>query len=117
MRSADPSRDAAACAAIYAPFVEASAVSFEERAPTAEEMAERIGAHRSTHPWLVAEQGGEVVGFAYATPHRTRSAYRWAVEVSVYVAAGHQRQGHGRDSTRRSSTSCAAAATASPAPG
>ena len=97
LRSADPSRDAASCAAIYAPFVEASAVSFEERAPTAEEMAERIAAHRSTHPWLVAERGGEVAGYAYATPHRTRSAYRWAVEVSVYVGAGHQRQGHGRE--------------------
>lgn len=96
IRDADPIRDAAACAAIYAPYVEASPVSFEERAPNTSELADRIERTTATHPWLVLEEGGEVVGYAYATRHRTRAAYRWAADVSVYVAAEHQRRGFGR---------------------
>jgi phosphinothricin acetyltransferase len=96
LRSADPDRDAAACAAIYAPHVEASAISFEERAPSAAEMAARIDRTSATHPWLVAERGGEVAGYAYACPHRERPGYRWAVDVSVYVAGGQRGQGTGR---------------------
>jgi L-amino acid N-acyltransferase YncA len=96
IRNADPERDASACAAIYAPSVEAGVTSFEERAPGAEEMAARIERVSATHPWLVAGGGGEVLGYAYACPHRERPAYRWAVDVSVYVAAGQRGQGHGR---------------------
>jgi L-amino acid N-acyltransferase YncA len=96
IRDADPDRDAEACAAIYAPSVEGSVVSFEERAPDAAEIAARIAAISTTHPWLVAEEGGEVVGYAYACHHRERAAYRWAADVSVYVAAGQRGQGHGR---------------------
>jgi phosphinothricin acetyltransferase len=96
IRDADPERDAAACAAIYAPHVEASATSFEERAPSAEEMAARIGQGAKTHPWVVAEGGGEVVGYAYACRHRERPAYRWSVDVSVYVADAKQGGGIGR---------------------
>jgi L-amino acid N-acyltransferase YncA len=95
IRGVDPSRDAAACAAIYAPHVEAGATSFEEHPPGAEEIAARIERYSTTHPWLVAESGGEVVGYAYACPHRERAAYRWAVDVSVYVVAGRQREGIG----------------------
>ncbi|MEX2105650.1 MAG: arsinothricin resistance N-acetyltransferase ArsN1 family B [Solirubrobacterales bacterium] len=97
IRDADPERDAAACAAIYAPHVEGSAVSFEEGAPDAAELSARIGRVSSTHPWLVAELDGEVVGYAYACPHRERPAYRWSVDVSVYIAAAQVGQGHGRD--------------------
>jgi phosphinothricin acetyltransferase len=96
IRTADPARDAAACVAIYAPFVEAGATSFEEVPPGAAEFAERIAALGATYPWLVVERGGEVAGFAYACPHRSRPAYRWAVEVSVYVAEGQRRAGCGR---------------------
>lgn len=96
IRPADPERDAAACAAIYAPSVEDGATSFEERAPSAAEMAVRIGAYSATHPWLVAEDGGEVVGYAYACPFQGRPAYRWSVSVSVYVAADRVGQGLGR---------------------
>ena len=70
IRDADPDRDAAACAAIYAPHVEGSVVSFEEEAPDAAAMAARIAATRATHPWLVAGNGGEVAGFAYGCRHR-----------------------------------------------
>ena len=96
IRSADPERDAAACAAIYAPHVEASATSFEAEPPTAAEFAERIERTGATHPWLVAESDDEVVGFAYACEHRTRAAYRWAVDVSIYLTEANRGQGLGR---------------------
>ena len=96
IRDADPSRDAAACAAIYAPHVGGSAVSFEEGAPGAGEMAARIRRYRRSHAWLVAEREGEVVGYAYATAFNERPAYRWSTSVSVYVAAGARGQGLGR---------------------
>ena len=96
IRSADPHRDALACAAIYAPHVADSPTSFEEDPPDAAELAERIARTTATHPWLVAELGGEVAGFAYACPHRSRPAYRWAVDVSVYVASEQRGQGVGR---------------------
>ena len=97
IRDADPARDAAACAAIYAPHVAGSAVSFEERAPDAAEMAARIERYGASHAWLVAEREGEVVGYAYATAFSDRPAYRWSASVSVYVADGAHGQGVGRD--------------------
>lgn len=96
IRDADPARDAAACAAIYAPHVEDSVVSFEEGAPDATEMAARIGRYGASHAWLVAELDGEVVGYAYATAFNERPAYRWSTSVSVYVAEGARGQGVGR---------------------
>lgn len=96
IRDADPDRDAAACAAIYAPHVEGSAVSFEERAPDAAELAARIERYGTSHAWLVAEREGEVVGYTYATAFNERPAYRWSTYVSVYVAAGARGQGIGR---------------------
>jgi phosphinothricin acetyltransferase len=97
VRPADPARDAPACAAIYAPYVRDSVVSFEEAVPTAEDVAARIARTAATHPWLVCERGGQVVGFAYGAPHRERAAYRWAADVSVYVEPAHQRRGIGRE--------------------
>lgn len=96
IRDADPSRDAAACAAIYAPHVEGSAVSFEERAPEAAEMAMRIERYGASHAWLVAELEGEVVGYAYATAFNERPAYRWSTSVSVYIGESAQGRGVGR---------------------
>jgi L-amino acid N-acyltransferase YncA len=96
IRTADPDRDAAACVAIYAPYVESGATSFEQETPEPNRFAARIKQTLTAYPWLVAEHDGGVVGYAYACPHRERPAYRWAVEVSVYVAAEARRQGHGR---------------------
>ena len=96
MRRADPDRDAAACARIYAPFVTDSVASFEHAAPDAAEMGRRIAETGRTHPWLVLERDGRVVGFAYGTQHRARAAYRWAADVSVYVDGEHHRSGAGR---------------------
>jgi len=96
IRSADPTGDAAACAAIYAPFVNSSPVSFEDAAPGERELANRIADYTRSYPWLVAELDGAVAGFAYGAEHRTRAGYRWAVDVSVYVDPGAHRRGVGR---------------------
>jgi L-amino acid N-acyltransferase YncA len=90
-------KDAAAIAAIYAPYVTDTPVSFEEEAPGPEEMARRIaGDGRGLHPWLAAEIDGRVVGFASSSPFRARPAYRWSVETGVYLAPEAQGQGLGR---------------------
>jgi phosphinothricin acetyltransferase len=88
--------DAAAIAAIYRPFVEATAVSFETVAPDRDEMARRITETMVSYPWLVCDIGGQVAGYAYASPHRVRAAYQWSVDASVYVGAQYQRCGIGR---------------------
>jgi len=96
IRPADPARDAAACAAIYAPSVESTPISFELTPPDATEFARRIERYSATHQFLVAEEGGAVVGYAYACRWRERPAYDWAVEVSVYVDAARKGEGIGR---------------------
>lgn len=89
--------DAAACAAIYAPFVERSTVSFELEPPPAHEIARRFAAlAEAGYPVLVAEQAGRIVGYAYAGTFRARPAYRHTVEHSLYVDASAQRGGVGR---------------------
>jgi phosphinothricin acetyltransferase len=95
VRDATPA-DAAACAAVYAPYVTATAISFESVPPTAAQMAERIRTARRWHAWVVLEDDGRVVGYAYGGPHKERSAYRWACEVSVYLEPGRRRSGAGR---------------------
>jgi L-amino acid N-acyltransferase YncA len=96
-RHADPERDAAACAAIYAPYVTEGVASFEAQPPDAAQMAARISASSRTHAWLIAERDDDAAGYAYAAPHHTRAAYRWAADVAVYVAARHLRRGVGRE--------------------
>ena len=95
LRLATPD-DAAVIQEIYAPYVLDSATSFETEIPSATELAERISATLDFYPWLVCEDEGVVVGYAYASAHRARAAYCWAVDVSVYIAASHQRRGLGR---------------------
>jgi L-amino acid N-acyltransferase YncA len=97
VRHADPAGDAAAIAAIYAPNVTESIASFETRAPDAAAMQRRIETTSAAYPWLVAERGGALAGYAYGSQHRTRAAYRWAVDVTVYVDPGHRRQGVGKE--------------------
>jgi phosphinothricin acetyltransferase len=88
--------DAAACAAIYEPYVRDTAISFESEPPSVKEMADRIARACERHAWLVAEEDGRVVGYAYGGPFAPRAAYRWACEVSVYVERGRRRTGAGR---------------------
>lgn len=88
--------DARSIQAIYAPIVETTTISFEENAPDAEEIAARIAFISQSHPYLVAEDANTVVGYAYASQHRARPAYRHSVDVSVYIAEAGRRRGIGR---------------------
>jgi L-amino acid N-acyltransferase YncA len=88
--------DAEACAAIYAPYVTDTTITFEYEPPSAAEMARRIAAAQRAHAWLVLEDDGRVVGYAYAGPYKERAAYRWSSEVSVYLEMGRRRGGSGR---------------------
>jgi L-amino acid N-acyltransferase YncA len=86
--------DAAAIAAIYRPYVEESRISFEEAAPDAAEIARRMA--DPLHPWLVAEEGQRIFGYASTSPMRNRPAYRWSVETGVYVGQSLHGRGIGR---------------------
>jgi L-amino acid N-acyltransferase YncA len=81
---------------IYAPYVLDTATTFELEPPDADEMARRIAESAKGHAWLVLEDDGRVVGYAYGVPHKWRPAYRWACEVSVYLEPGRRRTGAGR---------------------
>jgi L-amino acid N-acyltransferase YncA len=99
--------DVVALAAIYAPSVTDTPISFEDIAPDAAEMARRLAANLAFAPWLVLEDdaagddpralesGGAVVGYAYASRHRERAAYQWSVDVTVYVRGDQRRRGVG----------------------
>ena len=88
--------DAAAIQAIYAPIVAQTPISFETEPPSVQEMAVRIRATLPAYPYLVAKLDGLVAGYAYASAHRSRAAYRWSVDVSAYVAPAARRAGIGR---------------------
>jgi phosphinothricin acetyltransferase len=96
VRDADSLRDAAACASIYAPYVRDSVFTFELEPPDEREIAQRIKVAQARHAWLVAESDDEVVGYAYAGPHNTREAYRWACSTAVYVAREARGRGAGK---------------------
>jgi len=88
--------DAAALLAIYAPYVERTAVSFETVVPGIEDFASRVQRYATQWAWLVAERDGRCLGYAYGSPHRERAAYRWSAETSAYVDVAAQRQGVGK---------------------
>lgn len=91
IRTADIT-DAQACAEIYAPYVTDTAITFEDTPPTRAEMEHRIDEYIE---WIVAE-GTEVVGYAYASPHHPRAAYRWSCDVSVYLSPAAHGNGLGK---------------------
>jgi L-amino acid N-acyltransferase YncA len=88
--------DAKGILAIYAPIVTETPVSFELEPPSLMEMQLRIENTLTTLPWIVRDSDGMVMGYAYASRHRERAAYQWAVDVSVYVHPDVRRQGLGR---------------------
>lgn len=96
IRPAGPG-DAAGCLDIYAPIVRDTPMSFETEVPSVEEFTRRMDETMRDYPWLVGECGGALAAYAYACSHRKREAYRWSVEVSVYVAHTHLRLGIGRE--------------------
>jgi phosphinothricin acetyltransferase len=90
-------RDAEACAAIYAPYVTDTAITFETEPPTVADMAGRIAASVERHAWLVAaDPDDRVIGYAYGAPFQARPAYQWSCLVSVYLEPGRRRTGLGR---------------------
>jgi phosphinothricin acetyltransferase len=101
IRTATPA-DAAAIQAIYAPIVERTPISFEIEPPTVAEMQGRIVRTLQRFPWLVGEDdAGRVAGYVYASAHRERAAYRWAVDVTAYVREDCRRQKVGQRLYRR----------------
>ena len=95
IRRATPA-DAAVLRELYRPYVETTAISFELEVPSIEEFQQRISMAVEEWSWLVAEVDGKQVGYAYASAHRAREAYRTSVETSAYVREDYQRQGIGR---------------------
>lgn len=87
--------DAAQALAIYDPVVRETTISFEVDPPTLAEMRLRITTTLERYPWLVCAAEDELLGYAYAGPHRSRPAYQWAVDVSVYIGPRRRRQGVG----------------------
>lgn len=88
-------QDAEALLAIYAPYVENTAITFEYTAPSVEEFAGRIHHVMARYPYLIAEANEEILGYAYASAFHSRAAYDWAVEVSIYVKRDKKRMGIG----------------------
>ncbi|EIM02840.1 N-acetyltransferase family protein [Rhodanobacter denitrificans] len=88
--------DAAAIHAIYAPSVSAGVATFETELPGVETMRERLRARLQHYPWLVWEDAGEVLAYAYAGRFRERAAYDWIAETSIYVRHDAQRRGIAR---------------------
>ena len=88
-------KDAPKLVRIYAPYVKKTTITFEYQIPTIEEFEGRIEKILQRFPYLVAEEDGHILAYAYASTYYDRSAYDWAVEVSVYVDQVHRGQGLG----------------------
>jgi phosphinothricin acetyltransferase len=89
--------DAAQIQAIYAPVVRDTPISFEYEPPDVAEIERRMAKVLASKPWLVYDEAGVVLGYAYASTFRERQAYDWGAEVSIYVHAEAQQRGIGRD--------------------
>ncbi len=95
IRTAVP-EDAERLLEIYAPYVEKTAITFEYEVPTVDNFQTRIANTLKRYPYLVAEEKGELLGYAYAGALKGRPAYDWSVEVSIYVKKGHHKAGIGK---------------------
>lgn len=80
---------------IYRYYVENTTITFDEKTPTAETMAAKIAAVSSMYPWIVLEERGTILGYAYISQYRPHTAYRWSVEDSVYLDPGSRGRGLG----------------------
>jgi phosphinothricin acetyltransferase len=87
--------DAQALADIYNPYIRDTTITFEEVPVTAEDMAIRIAQVTERHPWLVWEDGGRILGYAYSSVWRARAAYRHSTETAIYLAADQRGNGIG----------------------
>jgi L-amino acid N-acyltransferase YncA len=89
------SNDTAAICAIYNHYIEHTVITFEEIQLTVAQMQERITAYTQLYPWLVCEDAGEIVGYAYASKWKERSAYKHTAEVTVYLKHDATQKGYG----------------------
>lgn len=80
---------------IYSPYVRQTAITFEYEVPTIEEFGRRVSHTLEKYPYLVAEWNGKPIGYAYAGPFKTRAAYDWAVETSIYIRQDMRKKGLG----------------------
>ncbi|MFR2320066.1 MAG: N-acetyltransferase family protein [Enterocloster sp.] len=88
--------DAEELLAIYAPYVEKTAITFEYEIPSIEEFKGRIAHVLERFPYLKAVEAGKILGYAYVSPFKERAAYSWAVETSIYVDENVKHKGVGR---------------------
>lgn len=95
LRTASPA-DAPRLSEIYAPYVQNTAISFEFEAPSAEEFGRRIAETLKKYPYLVIEEEGRILGYAYAGPFHTRAAFSHSAEISIYVDEKERGRGLGR---------------------
>ena len=96
IRTVDPENDAEACLAIYRPYVEHTAITFEYTVPSVEEFRSRMEHTLERYPYLVIERDGKIGGYAYVSPFKEREAYDYAVETSIYLDASYRHQGLGK---------------------
>lgn len=85
-------KDASGILSVYAPFIKDTAVSFETVVPTIAEFEKRIETISESFPYLVCENDGNIVGYAYASAHRERAAYQWSVDLSIYIDPAYHRK-------------------------
>src|SRR5258708_35655942 len=95
VRSASP-QDAAACVAIYRPYVENTVISWELEAPSPDEMASRIASAQKAHAWLVLEDDSQVIGFAYGHALISLPSFKWSAETGIYISSDRHPAGSGR---------------------
>lgn len=88
--------DAKTLVEIYTPYVEKTVITFEYEVPSVEEFKGRMAHVLEKYPYLVAERDGEIVGYAYAGEFKSRAAYDWAVETTVYVREDQKKSGVGK---------------------
>ena len=100
IRSVEP-KDAREICDIYNFFIINTDISFEEQSVSVDEMEKRIRDVTAMYPWLVAEEGGKILGYAYSNKYRERSAYRYTAELTIYMKNGEEGRGYGAELMRR----------------
>lgn len=88
--------DASEILNIYRPYVEKTAISFEYEVPDLKEFRERMRKTLEEHPYLVAEENGEIIGYAYTGNFVGRKAYSWSAETTIYIKEGRTKSGVGK---------------------
>jgi L-amino acid N-acyltransferase YncA len=88
--------DVDAMLSIYTPYVLETPISFETTPPPRPEFRQRLADVQKKFPWIVCEVEGKVIGYAYASPFKTRAAYDWSVESSIYLQRGQHQKGIGK---------------------